>query len=243
MDLVSAARWLNILAFVSSIFLAGWIFIRFSRAPVLGVLASVMMCTFPFMLEMFSSSYSEPLFIILYLSSGLCLLLYLEKEKPVFFALSAVVLGLIPLTRYAGIAMLASGSISFFLLTSGKKWNRIKKVALFALICSLPAILWLIWVYIVTSHRVAGRNLGMNLRILRVEFQSFLSIFLEIIWKWIPLQSQTTLLQHQVRLVLSGIGLIVIIVLSFMALRKIQKNAHERNQKSDMPVLVYFGLS
>jgi hypothetical protein len=195
------------------------------------------------MLDIYSSAFSEPLFIFLYLSSGLYLLLYLEKEKPVFFAMSAVVLGLIPLTRYAGIAMLASGSISFLLLTSGKTWHRIKKVTIFASISSLPLILWLIWVYIVTSHLTGTRTLGMNWGILTAEFQLFRGTFLDTVWKWIPFQSQTTLLKYKVRLILSSIGLIVIIVLSLLALRKKQKNIHDADQKSDVPVLVYFGLS
>lgn len=52
-------------------------------------------------------------------------------------------------------------------------WQRIKKVTLFASISSLPAILWFIWVYIVTNHRVGGRNLGMEWGILTAKFQLF----------------------------------------------------------------------
>ena len=241
-NLVAAARWLNILSFAASIFIAGWIFLRFSRVPVMGVIASALMCAFPYMLEMFSSSYSEPLFVLLYLSSGFCLLLYLKKEKPALFALSAVVLGLIPFTRYAGIAMLASGSLSIFLLTSGKMWPRIKKVTLFALLGSLPTLLWFIWVYIVDNHRLGGRDLGINWEILAAKFQSFRGAFMDTVWMWIPFQSHTTL-YSRVRFVLMGIGLITIIVLSFLAKRQINKNTKDSDQKSDTSVFVYFGLS
>jgi len=242
-NLVAVARWLNILSFAASIFIAGWIFLRFSRVPVMGVIASALMCAFPHMLEMFSSSYSDPLFILLYLSSGFCLLLYLKNEKPALFALSAVVLGLIPFTRYAGIAMLASGSLSTFFLTSGKMWSRIKKVTLFALIGSLPTLLWFIRVYFVNNHSVGGRDLGINWGILAVKFQLFRGTFMDTVWKWIPFQSSTTPLPYSVRFVLMGIGLITILVLSFLAKRQIYKNTEESDQKSDTSVFVYFGLS
>lgn len=242
-DLVTAARWLNILSFAASIFIAGWIFLRFSRVPVMGIIASALMCTFPHMLEMFSSSYSEPLFVLLYLTSGLCLLIYLIKEKPVLFAFSAVVFGLIPFTRYAGIALLASGSMSIFFLTSGKMWHRIRLVTLYGLIGSLPTMLWFLWVYIVDNHRMGGRDLGVNWGILAAKFQLFRGTFMDTIWKWIPFQSHTNLFQYRVRFVLMGIGLIISIVLSFLAIWQIRKNAKESDQKSDTPVLVYFGLS
>jgi hypothetical protein len=215
-NLVAAARWLNILSFAASIFIAGWIFLRFSRVPVMGVIASTFMCAFPHMMEMFSSSYSEPLFVLLYLSGGLCLLFYLNKEKPALFALSVVVLGLIPFTRYAGIAMLASGSFSIFLLTSGKMWPRIKKATLFALIGSLPTLLWFIRVYFVNNHSVGGRDLGINWGILAVKFQLFRGTFMDTVWKWIPFQSSTTPLPYSVRFIIMGIGLITILVLSFL---------------------------
>src|ERR1035437_3097736 len=48
-NLVVAARWLNIMAFIASIFIAGWIFYRYSRVPALGIVASALMCAFPYM--------------------------------------------------------------------------------------------------------------------------------------------------------------------------------------------------
>ncbi|MFA5874754.1 MAG: hypothetical protein WC832_12415 [Anaerolineales bacterium] len=242
-DLVAAARWLNIIAFIASIFIAGWIFLRFSRVPALGVIASALMCSFPHTVVMFSSSYSEPLFVLLFLLGGLCLLFYLKKEKPMLFVLSAAVLGLIPFTRYAGVAMLASGIVSVFFLASGKTWTRIKKVALFALIACLPTILWLIWVYFVGDYSVVGRGVGTDWGTLAAQFQTFRGIFMDTVWTWVPFQKPTTVLRYSVRFVLMGIGLITTIALSFLAGRRLQKNAETSDQKTDAPIFIYFGLS
>lgn len=242
-NLVVAARWLNVLSFAASIFIAGWIFLRFSRVPALGVLASALMCTFPHMMVMFSSSYSEPLFVLLFLLGGLCLLVYQKKEKPALFFIVAVVLGLIPITRYPGIAMLTSGIVSVFVLASGKIWARIIKVVLFTLISCLPTILWLIWVYFVGNHNMGGRNIGADWVLLGTQFQTFRGLFMDIVWKWIPFQSPITRLSYSFRFILMGFGLITTIALSFLAGRKLHKNAENSHPKSDALIFIYFGLS
>ena len=239
-NLVVAARWLNIFAFIASIFIAGWIFFRFSCVPALGVVASALMCTFPYMVVMFSSSYSEPLFVLLVLLGGLGLLIYLKKEKPVPFVLSAILLGLIPFTRYAGIAMLASGIAAVFFLVPGKPWTRIKRTVLFALIGCLLTIVWLIRVYLVGNHSMGGRGIGTDWSTVAAQFQAFRGIFMDTVWKWIPFQSHTTILRYSVRFVLTGIGLVTTIVLSFLAGRRLHQDT---NPKTDMPIYIYFGLS
>jgi uncharacterized membrane protein YoaT (DUF817 family) len=59
-NLIVASRWLNISAFAACIFMAGWIFYRYSRAPALGIITSALLLTFPNMIWMFSSAYSCP---------------------------------------------------------------------------------------------------------------------------------------------------------------------------------------
>ena len=119
-NLIVASRWLNISAFVASIFLAGWIFYRYSRAPALGILTSALLLTFPNMIWMYSSAYSEPLFILLIVSGGLCLVAYLHRERLSLLVTSAILIGLIALTRYAGIAMIMAGAMGVLLFASGE---------------------------------------------------------------------------------------------------------------------------
>jgi hypothetical protein len=242
-NLVVAARWLNILLLVASIFIAGWVFLRFSRVPVLGVLASMIMATFPHMLEMFGSAYSEPLFVSLFLLGGLCLLVYQEKESTAFFFISAVTLGLIPFTRYSGIAMFLPGIVVVFALQAGKSLDRIKKVVLFTLTSCLPTILWLIWVYLVGNHNVGGRNVGVDLGQLGTQFQAFRGLFMDVVWKWIPFQNPVTKLSYSFRWILLVLGLLATLALSFLAGRKLQKDAGNGIPKSDALIFIYFGLS
>ena len=242
-NLVVAARWLNIFAFMASIFIAGWIFYRYSRVPALGIVTSALMCAFPYMVWMFGSAYSEPLFVLMFLSGGWSLLAYLQKEKPALLLLSALLIGLIPATRYAGIAMVLAGGGSVLLLASGKTWARIKKAILFTCLASLPVLLWLIWIYFSTAHSVGGRSLGLSLNGLSTQFQGFRGIFMDTVWKWVPFQSHGALLGYRLRFFLMGVILIGLLGLSIQAERRINKDLAEGASSSGIQIFTFFGLS
>jgi hypothetical protein len=242
-NLVVAARWLNIFAFMASIFIAGWIFYRYSRTPALGIVASAVMCAFPYMVWMFSSAYSEPLFVLMFLSGGLGLLAYLHEEKTALFLLSALLIGLIPATRYAGIAMVLAGGGSVLLLSSGKARARIRKAVLFTCAASLPIALWLVWIYFSTAHSVGGRSLGLDWHGLSAQFQGFRGIFMDTVWKWVPFQSHGALLSYRLRFLLMGVILVGLLGFSFLAERRLRKDPVEGTHNSGMQIFVFFGLS
>ena len=242
-NLVVAARWLNILAFVFSIFLAGWIFFRFTRAPALGIIASILMCAFPYMVVMFSSAYSEPLFILVFLTGGTCLLIYLQKGKPRFLILSALLVGLIPLARYAGLGIIAAGAISVLLFAAGRAWSRTKKALLFLLVSSLPILAWLGWVYLSTPNSLGGRSVGVELSGLAAQFQTFRGAFMDIVWMWVPFQSNNTLLPYKVRFILLGAGLTLVVGLALLANQRLRKRPEQESRNSGLHVFSFFGLS
>jgi hypothetical protein len=242
-NLVVGARWLNIFAFVLSIFIAGWIFFRFTRVPAIGIIASAMMCAFPYMVVMFSSAYSEPLFILLFLSGGLCLLTYLQNQKLSLLLISAFLFGMVPLTRYAGISMVIAGCLGVLIFSLGKTWIRVKKAALFIFVVSFPILVWLAWVYFSTAHSIGGRSLELNWGGLAAQFQNFRGIFMDTVWKWVPFQSHKTLLRYMVRFVLMGIGLVIILALSLLAGRRLRRDSADGTNQSGMEIFVIFGIS
>lgn len=242
-NLVAAARWFNTSAFVASIFIAGWILFRFSRVPALGIIASAMLCAFPFMVVMSSSAYSEPLFILLVLSGGLYLLYYLQHDKLYDLILCGLLFGVLPLTRYVGIAMIISAGLSILLFSSGKAWSQVKKAILFVIVASLPILIWLGWVYFSTAHSIGGRSLELNWGSLAARFQAFRGIFMDTVWKWVPFQSHKTLLRYIVRVIITGIGLVIILILSILAEHRIRKASDEDVINSGIHIFVFFGLT
>jgi hypothetical protein len=242
-NLIVASRWLNISAFVACIFMAGWIFYRYSRAPALGIITSALLLTFPNMIWMFSSAYSEPLFILLILSGGLCLVAYLHKERFSLLIASAVLIGLIALTRYAGIAMIAAGAVSVLLFTSGKAWVRIRKAILFGLMASLPVLAWLIWTYFSSAHSLGGRNIGLDWQSLAGQFKTFRGLFIDTVGRWVPFQNNKLALTYRIRFILAGAGLAGFLALSSWAILRLQKRAGSEDNRSDLPIFIFFGLS
>lgn len=242
-NLIVASRWLNIIAFVACIFMAGWIFYRYSRAPAMGIITSALLLAFPQMLWMFSSAYSEPLFIFLILSGGLCLVAYLHRERMPLLVTSAVVIGLVPATRYAGIAMVGAGALSVLLCSSGKLGVRIRKALLFGLIASLPILVWLVWTYFTSAHSLGGRSLGLDWNGLAAQFKTFRGLFIDTVGRWVPFQNSRLALTYRLRFVLAGAGLAGILALSIWAITRLRKKADTGEHRSDLPIFSYFGLS
>jgi hypothetical protein len=242
-NLIVASRWLNIIAFVACIFMAGWIFYRYSRAPAMGILTSALLLAFPNMIWMFSSAYSEPLFIFLIVSGGLCLVVYLHKERLSLFITSALLIGLIPATRYAGIAMVASAAITVFLLSSGKTGIRFRKAVLFGLLAGLPVLAWLIWIYFSSAHSLGGRSLGLNWNGLADQFRTFRGLFIDTVGRWVPFQNTKLALTYRFRFLLAGAGLVGILALSTWAILRLRKKASSGENRPDLSIFAYFGLS
>lgn len=241
-DLVVAARWLNVISFVLTIFITGWMFFRFSRVPAMGIITSALMCTFPSMVMMFSSSMSEPLFIFLIMLQGLCLLVYLEKKKSCLLVLTALVAGLASLTRSAGLAMLGAGAVSILLFSPGKKWQRLGTVFLYTGLGILPTVLWFVWGYISGEHSIAGRSVEGWMVDKASLFQAFRGVFIDTTWRWIPYTVPLPI-YYKARLLLLGISTIAVVGLSFLAWRWLRKNNVTAEQRNDAPIFVHFGLS
>ncbi len=242
-NLVVAARWLNILAFVASIFIAGWTIFRFSRVPALGIIASALLCAFPNMVVTFSSAFSEPLFILLFLSAGLCLFSFLQREKLFTLLIGGLLFGFLPLTRYVGIAMIISAWFCILLFSSGKVCPRFKKSALFAFVAGLPILVWLGWVYVTTAHSIGGRSLEFNFGGLSTQFQAFRANFMDTVWKWIPFQSNDTILPYWFRFILMGMGVVIFLAISLHAESRLRKNSFKDTNNSGMHIFAFFGLS
>jgi hypothetical protein len=242
-NLVAASRWLNIFAFAASIFIAGWIFYRYSPVPALGVLASALMAAFPYMVTFFSSAYSEPLFILSILASGWAVLAYLENERTSRLVLAALAASTIPGTRYAGLAILAAAALTILLLASGTLRPRLKKTFWFSLLAVLPIAVWLVWVYFASDHTVGGRIPDLQLASLLAHFQTFRGVFIDTVWEWFPFQSHQTLLRYWLRFVLLGLMTLIILGLSILAIRSARKNWFGHTAELGMRLFTFFGLS
>lgn len=210
-DPIVAARWLNVLSFVATIVGVGLILARHSSWPLIAVPASLLMAIFPPAGLMFTSSMSEPLFVLLFIWGGFFLLEALARDSLCWLVLSALVIGLLPATRYIGIFALASSIATVVFFTPGR-WNvRLGRAILFAALASLPIITWIAWVYFGADRSLAGRGIGVDLPNLAILFREFRASFLDTIWLWFPFTKYPAVLPYWSRYLLLGTGVAIII--------------------------------
>jgi 4-amino-4-deoxy-L-arabinose transferase-like glycosyltransferase len=238
-NLIHASRILNISCFILSIFLAGFLFTRFTRRPGLGVLSSILIMVFPGMFMMYCSAYSEPLFLCLFFLAVYFLLSYFTRQRTFDFLLSAILLGLSAVTRYVGVAFIGAAVLSIFFLTKEKFFKRTWKTFIFGLIAALPFILWLLYVANVSQGTVGGREFNLDLLQLANGFQNFRAQLMDVIWIWLPFQKVNTELRYSHRYVILFIGFLILFVTTLLAEKKL-KHRGSFGQANDGTTLILF---
>lgn len=115
----TAARWLNAILFGANIFLVG-ISIAFSARnsfwfPVSGAILTLVA---PDVLAIHSVALTEPLYLLLTLGGLLSLGVYFQNQRRRFLLAGSILIALSFLTRYVGIATVATGVFALLLLNA-----------------------------------------------------------------------------------------------------------------------------
>ncbi len=238
-NLVAAARWLNILLFITTILLLGLIFLRFSSAAWLSIPACLVLVFFPTTVRMYSSALSEPLFVFLLLATIYCLLAYLRFDRQRWLALSAVAAGLLSMTRYIGLAIILVGAAGIFLFQAGPWIKRLGKALLFSLLASLPFLIWEAWIFFAVDHSFAGRGIQLDPGAVSGNFIRYYSAVTQYVLSWIPFGISIWNLPFRYRYSLIFLAIIVVIVLVFFAVRKTNRGLVPSLRDTDFQL---FGL-
>jgi 4-amino-4-deoxy-L-arabinose transferase-like glycosyltransferase len=147
-DPIAGARWINALLFGLNIFLVGLLVAKSDisgRSTIvwLPLLASLLLLSAPTMLEIHVMAWTEPLFLFLGFTGLFVLAVYLQRFELRYLILSAILISLAFLSRYAGAALIATAILALILFGSQSFPKRIKAAGLFAFISLLPAMLWM----------------------------------------------------------------------------------------------------
>ena len=120
-DPLNGARWLNAFIFGCLILFVGFSLFQLTRpsliTPILG--SFLTLSAYP-MLGIHAYAWTEPLFILLGLLGLYTLSLNIKKPNIISLIVSAILIGLATLTRYAGIAFIGTGIFSIILLPKKK---------------------------------------------------------------------------------------------------------------------------
>lgn len=148
-ELMEGARWVNGLLFALNILLVGILLYqlirrRASNAAWLAVLGALCMLVAPLMLEIHVMAWSEAFYLLLSLSGLMLLAGYLDHARKALLLASAILTGLSLLTRYAGLAVLATGIFGLLLFGDQSFRKRLVDCAIFTVISAVPMALWLL---------------------------------------------------------------------------------------------------
>ncbi|RPJ50616.1 MAG: hypothetical protein EHM21_04615 [Chloroflexi bacterium] len=153
-DMTAGARWLNVLLFGGTIFLAGWFFYRYTgRAWLAGILSGVLAAS-PVIVAVSVWAMSEPFFILLGFAGLVALLEYLACPRRATLLVSALLCGFSFTTRYIGVAYVITGGLALLLVRwassqpghPGFRFGRkeFSEAFLFGIVAILPTAIWLV---------------------------------------------------------------------------------------------------
>lgn len=243
LDIVDAARVLDVLLFAATIFIAGFLFYLFGSKRSFPILAILMIGTYPTLLGMYTSAESESLFFPLYLGSIVSLLGYLKSHQIRWLVGSAVLVGLIASTRYIGAAMIPVGFISIFFFASESPGQKLKKAIFYSCIACLPLLLWGIALHFNIAQANVGGGISFDLGVMIRQFQQMRASVLELIWNWIPFQIYLPNLKSNIRYTILVLTLIGVVVVALLAIRRIHQRVRFIREDHDFQIFCIFGLS
>ena len=143
LDPLRGARLLNGLLFGLNTFAGGWLAFRMTGSRLAGLLTALLFILTPALLRVHSNAMSEPLYIFLTLVTFLLLDVYFvvatspkgkgdRGEGARWLIAAGCVIGLAYLTRYAGLALLATGVAALIVLHSGWRTRLARSAVLIA---------------------------------------------------------------------------------------------------------------
>ena len=209
-DLLQAARMINIFLFGGTIFVVGIYSYSFFNSAWLSIILCISLLTMPSLIDVFSGAMSEPLFIFT-ATLGVCFLIaYIKTKQWYLLILASIATSLAFLSRYPGIALVISGII-ILLVANQLPWKqRLRDVVVFSLISITPTAIWLFQIYSHTQT-LSSRNFHFTNQIWldSIELRKRL---LEIFWSWIPFQERLPTYSYNLsrNIFISLIGILLI---------------------------------
>jgi hypothetical protein len=184
-DPLVGARYFNILFFAGSISLVGLLVYLYTGSVLIASMGAAIVACSPVILGVHLWASSEPPFLFFLLTSVYLLSRYLDAAKPTHFLGASVASAFLVLTRYAGLAFVAAGSLSLLLSKKGGLRNTLCESMKFLWLSLIPVALW-----ILRNIIMAGTAANRTFEVHMITSRHFL-LALETITSWIAPPSLT----------------------------------------------------
>ncbi|HVN53543.1 MAG TPA: glycosyltransferase family 39 protein [Anaerolineaceae bacterium] len=183
-DLLSGARWLDILLFIGLILSLFISVLSLTRSVIPALSIAGLAAVSPVMLELYTGAMSDPLALTLGTGSLLSVLLYIERQRKHWLWLGAALSGMGLLTRYIGVAYVLTGILALLVLDAVPWKNRIKNCLIYAGVSACIMGIWLAWTYFQTNT-LGNRSFSVVADLQKAE-RSLVGTYGEIFWSWLP---------------------------------------------------------
>lgn len=136
------ATWLTGIFMGLNIFTTGYLVYRFSGSEILPIFAALTLAVATSFINLHLIALSEPLFILLVLCSFGTLGAYFEKPSIKLLLVAGWLAALSILTRYVGIAVIATGLLAIAVVEKTSFRTRVKNLLIYLSISLSPFLLW-----------------------------------------------------------------------------------------------------
>ena len=217
-DLITTARWINIILFSGLILLIGLVMWKYSRSIFFTAATCALIAFSPLLIPAYSWAMSEPLAIFLGFLGLLLLFCNKNNKFTLIVFLSALFVGLSILTRYSHIAFLITAVV--FIIFKRKIFaNTIKNLVAYGLTSTIPISIWIIYDLLNTTT-ISSRSLE-TLSGAIERASNFWPLFKDVVLFWLipdswintpkyPLELNTGLFYISILCIILGIGIVYI---------------------------------
>lgn len=239
-DLVIAARWMNILFFGLIILVAAGIIYYATGSPWFAIAAGLLFMFNPALAWVSAGAMSEPLFLLSGLVGLLLLLKYFETGSRRLLLLAGVASGIAALTRYPGVALVATGWVAIAIFSQGRWRRRASDAVLFVLLAGVPILLWLVYVTAQPTVGLLGQSAFGAVDLWKGWIPLRIGL-VDTVWAWIPFQDQLPSLPYppKPRLILAaGLVLASMVVLAARKIGRRGDGSWHQNRALQLIVLL-----
>ena len=183
-DLITAARMMDIVFFAALIAASGWLFYLITKSFWVSLCFALMITTTPALGVSFTSIMSDPLAIVLGIPGFLLLIYALKEDTTKWLIFSAVLAALALLTRYAFVAFPSAGVLCILLLSNKPLHGRLRDLLKYGVISFTPMLVW-IGQQLLSKYSVGSRTYSMDFSFSE-KITHFASQVVAVLKYWMP---------------------------------------------------------
>lgn len=212
-DLVAAARLLDILLFASLVGFSGWLFQSLCRSYLLALGFALLIAFSPALVIDYTSIMSDQLAISLGVPGFLLLLLSIRDDSPKWMLLAAALTGLSLLTRYAFVAFPLAGLLSLFFLSNKPMRQRLGGMFKFGLVSLTPMLVW-VMLQVFSKSSIGSRHYSLDFSFSAKVGQFFTQAY-AVMEGWLPFHTESLPTAKWIGPLLLA-GLLLVVIIGFM---------------------------